>query len=179
MRSMRGCLLASGLLLAGTALAQERGEVYRQAMGFVERIDKTVPTAKGGTLYLTTPRGDIRVNAWEKDEVEVKVVKKADALTESSARKLLDRAQIFVEASDKDVRVRAPRSPRIARKEPPRSSASVNPVSMASAIVIAPALKPRAKKFTSAWPVAGSSKAGKPVWFGFAGPLAASEASGV
>ncbi|MBI2505857.1 MAG: hypothetical protein HYW07_21800 [Candidatus Latescibacteria bacterium] len=106
MRPMIGCLVASGLLLAGTALAQETGTIEREGLGFIERIDKTVPVGKAGTLRLSAPKGGIEVRSWDKDEVRVEVDKEAEAFTESSARKLLDRAQVFVETSGKDVQVR-------------------------------------------------------------------------
>ena len=99
-------LFASGLLLAGTALAQERGTVERDGLGFVEHIDKTVLAKKGGTLYLTTPKGSIEVQSWDKDQVRVEVTKKADAFTESGARELLADAQVFIETAEKGVAVR-------------------------------------------------------------------------
>ena len=99
-------LLTSGLLLAGTALAQETGTIERDGLGFVERIDKTVPTAPGSTLYLTTHKGSVEVQSWDKDEVRVEVVKRADAFTESGARELLADAQVFIETAEKGVEVR-------------------------------------------------------------------------
>ena len=101
-----GYLFASGLLLAGAALAQERGTITRDGMGFVEHIEKSAATEKGDTLYLTTPRGGITLQSWNKDEVRVEVKKMADAFTESSARELLDRAQVFIDSEGKSVRVR-------------------------------------------------------------------------
>ncbi len=106
MRSMIGCILASGLLLAGTVLAQETGIIERDGLEFVERIDKTVPVEKGGTLYLTTPEGSVEVKAWDQDEVRVEVAKSAEAFTESGARELLAEVQVFVEKTAADVRVR-------------------------------------------------------------------------
>ncbi len=103
---MTGYLLASGLLLAGTALAQETGTLEREGMGFVERIEKVIKVEKGGTLYLSTPRGSVEVRTWNQNEVRVEVVKEAETFTEGNAKELLSDLQVYIETSEKDVRVR-------------------------------------------------------------------------
>jgi len=106
MKRVIGYLLTGGLLLAGTALAQERGTIERDGLDFVERIDKTVPAQARGTLRLITPKGSVSVQTWDKDEVRVEVAVEADAFTESSAREMLAEAQVFVESAAGGVEVR-------------------------------------------------------------------------
>jgi DUF4097 and DUF4098 domain-containing protein YvlB len=106
MRRTIGCLIAGGLLLAGVALAQESGTIERDGLSFVEHIEKTVPARAHGTLRLTTPKGNLEVSPWDKDEVRVEVVKEVDAFTESSARDLPADAQVFVETAEGGVEVR-------------------------------------------------------------------------
>jgi len=103
-----------GLVLAGTAGAQERGEIHREGLGFVEHNDKTVSVDrpklpdKRGTRYLSTHKERVAVKTGNKeDEVQVEVVKKADAVTEGSASELFADCLVYIETMGRNVRVRA------------------------------------------------------------------------
>lgn len=99
------------LLLVGPlstpARAQEEGELERGQDGFIERIDRIVEVAQGGTLYLTAEYGRVEVKTWERDQVRVEVEKRVRELSESRARKTLANFQVYVEQNGKDVEVQA------------------------------------------------------------------------
>jgi len=64
-----------------------------------ENIEKTFSVSKGGTLYLESGVGSIKVIAWEKEEVSVSVKKNA------RNKKRLDEFEVQMEQSDNDIHI--------------------------------------------------------------------------
>lgn len=108
---MRGIWAVSLLGLACWAAApasgQERGEVERSGQGWQERIEKTLDTTAGRTLVVTSDRGGIEVTAWDRDQVQVIVIKKVDSFTEAEARKQFETLEVRIADDSSGVRVTA------------------------------------------------------------------------
>ena len=88
------------------ALSQERGEVYREAGEFIERIEKTIKVDEGGELIVVSDEGPIYIESWDKKEVRVIVIKRADVGRESEARKYFDDIKVWIDKSGNDVSVK-------------------------------------------------------------------------
>ncbi|MFA6109333.1 MAG: DUF4097 family beta strand repeat-containing protein [Candidatus Latescibacterota bacterium] len=108
MRGLRTASLMGFVFLAAiSASGQERGEVERSGLGWQERIEKTVESAAGGTLTVVSDRGGIEVTAWEQNQVQVTVIKKADSFTEAEARKLFEALEVRIASEGTGVQVTA------------------------------------------------------------------------
>ena len=95
------------LLMLDSALAQEKGKISHQGDRYVERIEKRIRTAPGGTLYLSTERGSITINTWDREEMQAVVEKKVEVFTETEAKAIFKDFQISVKKEGKNVRVTA------------------------------------------------------------------------
>jgi DUF4097 and DUF4098 domain-containing protein YvlB len=89
-----GVVVLTALLLtaADASLAQTRPEV-------TEEFHQTYPLAGDGRVRLTNINGDVRVTAWDRNEVRVDAVKRA------STQERLHQAQIKVDASPGEVNI--------------------------------------------------------------------------
>jgi len=87
-------------------LSQERGEIFRESGEYFERIEKTIKVEEGGELIVVSDEGPIYIESWDKKEVRVVVIKRADVGRESSAREYFEDIKIWIEKSGNDVSVK-------------------------------------------------------------------------
>lgn len=99
--------LAAGVLAAASlpSAAQQRGEISREGDTYVERIDRTVDAAAGGTLTVETVKGAIEVTTWERDAVRVRVEKRAEVFTEAEAQRVLEDMEVHLTARGDTIHV--------------------------------------------------------------------------
>ncbi|MSS70308.1 MAG: hypothetical protein EXS64_02340 [Candidatus Latescibacteria bacterium] len=101
-------LIVGLLVSAHPALAQEEGRVFKQQDGrYAERITRSVRVKPGGTLFLVSSQGAVKVETWDQNEVQVVVEKLSDTLVETDARATFKDFQVFVHPEGNDIRVRA------------------------------------------------------------------------
>jgi hypothetical protein len=79
-------VLCGLLLLAASA----------QAATLKEHFDKTVPLKSGSQVTLRNVNGSVRVEAWDRGEVQIEADKQVKAGTDSAARKFMDQVRIDV-----------------------------------------------------------------------------------
>ncbi len=96
------------LLIPPLATAQEEGKVFKQQDGsYAERISRSIRVKQGGTLYLTSSQGAVKVDVWDENEVQVVVENLSDILIEPQARAVFKDFQVSIQPEGNDVRVRA------------------------------------------------------------------------
>lgn len=81
----------ASLVVAQTGRAQE---LRKEGRFFVAEVRKTFEVSPGGTLRISGIRGDVRVDAWAKNQVHIHEIKKMDVLTEAEARAVLERSRM-------------------------------------------------------------------------------------
>ncbi|MFQ6114003.1 MAG: DUF4097 domain-containing protein [bacterium] len=81
-------LLLTFVFLSTNSLAQE---LRREGRYFVTEITKSFTVKKGGTLHIFDVRGDIQVDAWEKNQVEIHEFVRMDVFTEEEAETALNK----------------------------------------------------------------------------------------
>jgi len=97
-------LIAS--LFPELTFSQERGEIYRESGEYIERIEKTIKVKEGGELKVISDEGPIYIQSWNKKEVKVIVIKRADVGRESSAREYFNDIKIWIDKKGNDVIVK-------------------------------------------------------------------------
>ena len=97
--------VAMGLLSPSMAGAEERGSIAERDGYYVERLVKTFAVKVGGQLGVDSQRGAIRVESWDRGEVQVEIEKRADVFTEGEAERLFADFEIEIEATDDEVQV--------------------------------------------------------------------------
>ncbi len=93
-------------LIPEIAFSQERGEIFRESGEYIERIDKTIKVKEGGELIVKSDEGPIYVDSWNKKEVRVVVIKRADVGRESEARKYFEDIKIWIDKNGNNVIVK-------------------------------------------------------------------------
>ncbi|MEM7352716.1 MAG: DUF4097 family beta strand repeat-containing protein [Acidobacteriota bacterium] len=98
------CLILLALLLVAPDAWADRTEE--------ETYEETVDLGAGGTVEVDTTNGSIRVETWDRDQVQVVARKKARARSASEAQEMLDAIEIKIRESGGTVRIEAdlPRS---------------------------------------------------------------------
>lgn len=99
-------IILLALLFPVLGLPQERGEIFREAGEYIERIDKTIKVKEGGELRVISDEGPIYIESWNKKEVRIVVIKRAGVGRESEARKYFDEIKVWIDKSGNDVSVK-------------------------------------------------------------------------
>ncbi len=86
--------------------AEERGSVEEEDGYHVERLSRALAVTEGGQLAIDTHRGAVRVESWDKAQVEVKIEKRADVFTAVEAERLFADFEIEIEVNGTDVQLR-------------------------------------------------------------------------
>ncbi|MFQ5865059.1 MAG: DUF4097 domain-containing protein [bacterium] len=86
--TMYGLFLTLFIFLSTNSLAQE---LRREGRYYAAEITKNFTVKKGGTLHIFDVRGDIDVNTWEKNQVQIHELVKMDVFTEEEAATALKR----------------------------------------------------------------------------------------
>jgi DUF4097 and DUF4098 domain-containing protein YvlB len=75
------------------------GLLAAPAWAETERIEKTFPLKSGGTVSVDNVNGDVEIEAWDRDEVQVVATKRG------SSREALERVEVRMDARDNAVRI--------------------------------------------------------------------------
>ncbi|MFQ5824274.1 MAG: DUF4097 domain-containing protein [bacterium] len=68
-------------------------ELRKEGRYYVAEITKNYTVKKGGTLRIYEVRGNVRVDTWDKNEVQIHEIKKMDVFTEEEAKVALERSK--------------------------------------------------------------------------------------
>jgi len=104
---LRSALTFTVVLLSSVCFGQEEAAVVQEGSAYVARLEKILPVSKGGTLTVDTELGPISVKAWDRDDVQVIIEKRADVFTEAEASALIEDYQIFVQTENGSVNIEA------------------------------------------------------------------------
>ncbi len=104
-------LLAVFLLLLPTGNAGADWGWGENRTKETESFERTVSLASSGTLSIETLNGSIEVETWNRDEVEIRATKEANARDRETAREILAETEIVIdEGRDLEIRVERPRN---------------------------------------------------------------------
>lgn len=79
---------------------------YVAARNHEQQVEKHFKAAEGGTLYLNSDRGSVKIRGQAFDEVDVVVTLKADTRNKEEARDWFDRFELTFDHRGKDVEIR-------------------------------------------------------------------------
>lgn len=71
----------------------------------VERFERTLPFASGRTLQLASTNGNVSVESWDVEQIEIVAEKKVRARSDEEAREVMEEVRIEIEETDRGVAI--------------------------------------------------------------------------
>lgn len=90
------------LLITGVASGQE---IRQEGRDFVSTIEKSFNVGSGGMLVMRNVQGDVTVNSWSNNSVQIKEEIRLDVITRDEAEKIVERSEGSYSQSGNTIRI--------------------------------------------------------------------------
>jgi DUF4097 and DUF4098 domain-containing protein YvlB len=87
-------------------------EIRKEGRDFVSTIEKTFNVSSGGRLVMRNVQGDVTVNSWRNNSVQIKEEIRMDVITRDEAEKILERSESSYSQNGNTIRIDSRRNRR-------------------------------------------------------------------
>ena len=99
--------LLFGVLSTTSFIEAQNVTITQDGRYYVEKTEQTFSVNPGGMLTIDAQAGSIRIESWERNEVDVLVEKRSDDKDEADAREKFDEVEVSINQQGNDIRIQS------------------------------------------------------------------------